>query len=171
VGIRLRQGGRGGTILEPLQNDLSGGTSLACRVRAKRKPSVNRGASAGVSNFVHHPAHTIDLFQYQCGEDISQCDAVAGPVHPTLKIALDMAIIAKTPSGCILCLSLSFNNEGPIGSFFRYICDHGTFNAYYDDLADGHGANIDVTNVDTPPAGDCRSTATRAEGNNLPRCP
>jgi 2-hydroxy-4-carboxymuconate semialdehyde hemiacetal dehydrogenase len=96
----------------------------------------------------HHAAHTIDLFQYQCGDNISQCDAVAGPVDPTLKIALDMAIIAKTPSGCILCLSLSFNNEGPIGSFFRYICDHGTYNAYYDDLVDGHGANIDVTNVD-----------------------
>jgi 2-hydroxy-4-carboxymuconate semialdehyde hemiacetal dehydrogenase len=67
----------------------------------------------------HHAAHTIDLFQYQCGEEISDCYAVQGPIHPELNIAMDMGIVARVPSGSILNLSLSFNNDGPIGSFFR----------------------------------------------------
>ena len=96
----------------------------------------------------HHAAHTIDLFQYQTGETISDCYAVQGPTHPELKIAMDMGIVAKVPSGAILTLSLSFNNDGPLGSFFRYICDNGTFKAFYDDLSDGKDNKIDVSKVD-----------------------
>jgi 2-hydroxy-4-carboxymuconate semialdehyde hemiacetal dehydrogenase len=96
----------------------------------------------------HHAAHTIDLFQYQAGETITDCYAVQGPQHPELKIAMDMGIVAKVPSGAILTLSLSFNNDGPLGSFFRYICDNGTYQAYYDDLADGKKNPIDVSRVD-----------------------
>lgn len=96
----------------------------------------------------HHAAHTIDLFQYQTGELISDCYAVQGPPHPDLKIAMDIGIVAKVPSGAILTLSLSFNNDGPIGSFFRYICDNGTYKAYYDDLSDGKDNKIDLSGVD-----------------------
>jgi len=96
----------------------------------------------------HHAAHTVDLFLYQTGETVSECFAVQGPRHPQLKIAMDMGIIMKVPSGAILTLSLSFNNDGPIGSFFRYICDNGTYNAYYDDLFDGKKNQIDLSKVD-----------------------
>ena len=96
----------------------------------------------------HHAAHTIDLFQYQTGETISDCYAVQGPIHPLLNIAMDMGILAKVPSGAILTLSLSFNNDGPLGSFFRYICDNGTYKAFYDDLSDGKDVKIDVSMVD-----------------------
>jgi len=96
----------------------------------------------------HHAAHTIDLFQYQTGEVISDCYAVQGPTHPELKIAMDMGIVAKVPSGAILTLSLSFNNDGPLGSFFRYIGDNGTYLARYDDLFNGKNEPIDVSKVD-----------------------
>jgi 2-hydroxy-4-carboxymuconate semialdehyde hemiacetal dehydrogenase len=96
----------------------------------------------------HHAAHTVDLFQYQAGEVISDCYAVQGPIHPTLGIAMDMGIVMKTPSGSLCTLSLSFNNDGPLGSFFRYICDNGTYNAYYDDLVDGKKNPIDLSKVD-----------------------
>ena len=96
----------------------------------------------------HHAAHTVDLFAYQCGEAISECYALQGPIHPQLNIAMDMNIIAKVPSGAILTLSLSFNNDGPLGSFFRYICDNGTYKAFYDDLSDGKDVKIDVSRVD-----------------------
>jgi 2-hydroxy-4-carboxymuconate semialdehyde hemiacetal dehydrogenase len=96
----------------------------------------------------HHAAHTVDLFQYQAGETVSDCYAVQGPIHPQLGIVMDMGIVMKTPSGAICNLSLSFNNDGPIGSFFRYICDNGTYNAYYDDLVDGKKNPIDLTKVD-----------------------
>ncbi len=96
----------------------------------------------------HHAAHTVDLFQYQAGEVVSDCYAVQGPIHPTLGIAMDMGIVMRTPSGSICTLSLSFNNDGPIGSFFRYICDNGTYNAYYDDLVDGKKNPIDLSKVD-----------------------
>ena len=96
----------------------------------------------------HHAAHTVDLFQYQTGETVTECYAVQGPRHPELKIAMDMGIVMKVPSGAILTLSLSFNNDGPIGSFFRYICDNGTYNAYYDDLFDGKKNQIDLSKVD-----------------------
>jgi 2-hydroxy-4-carboxymuconate semialdehyde hemiacetal dehydrogenase len=96
----------------------------------------------------HHAAHTVDLFQYQAGETVSDCYAVQGPIHPQLGIAMDMGIVMRTPSGAICNLSLSFNNDGPIGSFFRYICDNGTYNAYYDDLVDGKKNPIDLSKVD-----------------------
>jgi 2-hydroxy-4-carboxymuconate semialdehyde hemiacetal dehydrogenase len=96
----------------------------------------------------HHAAHTVDLFQYQAGENISDCYAVQGPIHPQLNIAMDMGIVARTPSGAVLTLSLSFNNDGPLGSFFRYICDNGTYKAFYDDLSDGKDNKIDVSKVD-----------------------
>jgi len=96
----------------------------------------------------HHAAHTVDLFLYQTGESMSECYAVQGPIHPVLGIAMDMGIVMKVPSGAILTLSLSFNNDAPQGSFFRYICDNGTYKAYYDDLSDGKDNKIDVSQVD-----------------------
>jgi 2-hydroxy-4-carboxymuconate semialdehyde hemiacetal dehydrogenase len=96
----------------------------------------------------HHACHTVDLFAYQTGEAISQCHALEGPHHPELKIAMDMSIGLKVPSGAICTLSLSFNNKGPQGTFFRYICDNGTYVAYYDDLVDGEQKPIDLSKVD-----------------------
>jgi 2-hydroxy-4-carboxymuconate semialdehyde hemiacetal dehydrogenase len=96
----------------------------------------------------HHACHTVDLFQFQTGQTISDCSAVQGPPHPQLKIAMDLGIVMKVPSGSICTLSLSFNNDGPFGSFFRYICDNGTYQAYYDDLVDGKKNPIDVSKVD-----------------------
>src|SRR5580692_1236509 len=95
----------------------------------------------------HHACHTVDLFQYQTGETASQAVALEGPIHPELGIAMDMCIGLKTPSGAICSLSLSFNNDGPLGTFFRYICDNGTYIAYYDDLYDGEEKKIDLTGV------------------------
>jgi 2-hydroxy-4-carboxymuconate semialdehyde hemiacetal dehydrogenase len=96
----------------------------------------------------HHACHTVDLFGYQTGDSISQSFALQGPKHPTLGIAMDMSIGLKTASGAICTLSLSFNNDGPLGTFFRYICDNGTFIARYDDLLDGKNNSIDVSKVD-----------------------
>jgi 2-hydroxy-4-carboxymuconate semialdehyde hemiacetal dehydrogenase len=96
----------------------------------------------------HHACHTVDLFQYQTGEVASKVFALEGPHHPQLKIAMDMTIGMKTPSGAICTLSLSFNNDGPLGTFFRYICDNGTYIARYDELVDGKNNPIDVTKVD-----------------------
>jgi 2-hydroxy-4-carboxymuconate semialdehyde hemiacetal dehydrogenase len=96
----------------------------------------------------HHACHTVDLFQYQTGEAASVARAVQGPMHPELKIAMDMSIQMKVPSGAICTLSLSFNNDGPLGTFFRYICDNGTYIARYDDLLDGKNNPIDVSKVD-----------------------
>jgi 2-hydroxy-4-carboxymuconate semialdehyde hemiacetal dehydrogenase len=95
----------------------------------------------------HHACHTVDLFQYQTGEVASRAQALQGPKHPQLGIAMDMSISLKVPSGAICTLSLSFNNNGPLGTFFRYICDNGTFIANYDDLVDGYQKPIDVTKV------------------------
>ena len=96
----------------------------------------------------HHAAHTVDLFQYQTGEEVVVANAVQGPMHPALGIAMDLSIQLKTRSGRICTLSLSFNNDGPLGTFFRYICDHGTYLARYDDLLDGKDNKIDVSKVD-----------------------
>ncbi len=96
----------------------------------------------------HHAAHTVDLFAYQTGEEISVARAVQGPMHPELGIAMDMSIQMKVASGAICTLSLSFNNDGPLGTFFRYICDNGTYIARYDDLVDGQEQPIDVSQVD-----------------------
>ncbi len=95
----------------------------------------------------HHACHTVDLFQYQTGEVASECFGLEGPHHPELGIAMDMSIGMKTPSGAICTLSLSFNNDGPLGTFFRYICDNGTYIARYDDLFDGRENQIDLSDV------------------------
>ena len=96
----------------------------------------------------HHAAHTVDLFAYQCGSPIVKANAVQGPIHPTLGIAMDMSIQLKAANGAICTLSLSFNNDGPLGTFFRYIGDTGTFIARYDDLVNGKEEKIDVSQVD-----------------------
>jgi 2-hydroxy-4-carboxymuconate semialdehyde hemiacetal dehydrogenase len=96
----------------------------------------------------HHAAHTVDLFAYQAGGEIVQAHAVQGPIHPTLGIAMDMSIQLKASTGAICTLSLSFNNDGPLGTFFRYICDNGTYIARYDDLVNGKEEAIDVSKVD-----------------------
>ena len=96
----------------------------------------------------HHAAHTVDLFQYQTGERVVTANAVQGPLHPELGIAMDMSIQLLTENSKICTLSLSFNNDGPLGTFFRYICDNGTYIARYDDLVDGRDEPIDVSNVD-----------------------
>ena len=95
----------------------------------------------------HHACHTVDLFAYQAGEPIVQVNAMQGPLHPVLGIAMDMSLQMKTASGAICTLSLSFNNDGPFGTFFRYIGDTGTYLARYDDLFDGHDKQIDVSQV------------------------
>jgi len=95
----------------------------------------------------HHAAHTVDLFRYQAGEEITIANAVQGPKHPVLGIAMDMSIQLRTSGGKICTLSLSFNNDGPLGTFFRYICDNGTYIARYDDLVDGKEEKIDVSKV------------------------
>jgi len=94
----------------------------------------------------HHAAHTVDLFAYQAGK-IVQANAVQGPIHPELGIAMDMSIQLKSESGAICTLSLSFNNDGPLGTFFRYICDNGTWLARYDDLFTGKEEPVDVSKV------------------------
>jgi 2-hydroxy-4-carboxymuconate semialdehyde hemiacetal dehydrogenase len=96
----------------------------------------------------HHAAHTVDLFAYQCGSPIVKANAVQGPIHPTLGIAMDMSIQLKAANGAICTLSLSFNNEGPLGTFFRYIGDTATYIARYDDLFNGKEEKIDVSKVD-----------------------
>jgi len=95
----------------------------------------------------HHAAHTVDLFAYQAGP-IVKANAIEGPIHPELGIAMDMSIQLKAESGAICTLSLSFNNDGPLGTFFRYICDNGTWIARYDDLVTGKEEPVDVSQVD-----------------------
>jgi len=95
----------------------------------------------------HHAAHTVDLFQYQTGEKVVVANAIQGPKHPDLGIAMDMSIQLKTETGKICTLSLSFNNDGPLGTFFRYIGDTGTYIARYDDLVTGKEEPIDVSKV------------------------
>jgi len=94
----------------------------------------------------HHAAHTVDLFAYQAGP-IVKANAIEGPIHPDLGIAMDMSIQLKAESGAICTLSLSFNNDGPLGTFFRYICDNGTWIARYDDLVTGREEPIDLSGV------------------------
>jgi len=95
----------------------------------------------------HHAAHTVDLFAYQAGSPIVQANAIQGPIHPVLGIAMDMSIQLKAANGAICTLSLSFNNDGPLGTFFRYIGDTGTYIARYDDLYNGKEEQIDVSQV------------------------
>lgn len=96
----------------------------------------------------HHAAHTVDLFAYQCGSPIVKANAIQGPIHPNLGIAMDMSIQLKAANGAICTLSLSFNNDGPLGTFFRYIGDTATYIARYDDLYNGKEEKIDVSKVD-----------------------
>ena len=93
----------------------------------------------------HHAAHTVDLFAYQAGSPIVKANAIQGPIHPVLGIAMDMSIQLQAASGAICTLSLSFNNDGPLGTFFRYIGDSGTYLARYDDLFNGKDERIDVS--------------------------
>jgi len=114
---------------------------------------TNTNAAGGARSWTdhllwHHACHTVDLFQYQTGETVKHAFALEGPYHPELNIAMDMSIGMKTPSGAICTLSLSFNNDGPLGTYFRYICDNGTYLARYDDLFDDKGNQIDVSKVD-----------------------
>lgn len=95
----------------------------------------------------HHAAHTVDLFRYQAGAPIVKANAVQGPIHPELGIALDMSIQLQAANGAICTLSLSFNNDGPLGTFFRYICDNGTYIARYDDLVTGKEEPVNLTGV------------------------
>ena len=95
----------------------------------------------------HHAAHTVDLFAYQCGSPIVKANAVQGPIHPALGIAMDMSIQLQAANGAICTLSLSFNNDGPLGTFFRYIGDTATYLARYDDLFTGKDEKIDVSKV------------------------
>jgi 2-hydroxy-4-carboxymuconate semialdehyde hemiacetal dehydrogenase len=94
----------------------------------------------------HHAAHTVDLFAYQAGPIVA-ANAIEGPLHPELGIAMDMSIQLKAESGAICTLSLSFNNDGPLGTFFRYICDNGTWIARYDDLVTGREEPVDLSGV------------------------
>jgi 2-hydroxy-4-carboxymuconate semialdehyde hemiacetal dehydrogenase len=96
----------------------------------------------------HHAAHTVDLFRYQARAEIVRANAIQGPVHPKLGIAMDMSIQLEAANGAICTLSLSFNNDGPLGTFFRYICDNGTYIARYDELVDGKNNPVDVSKVD-----------------------
>ncbi len=96
----------------------------------------------------HHAAHTVDLFAYQCRSPIVKANAVQGLIHPALGIAMDMSIQLKAANGAICTLSLSFNNDGPLGTYFRYIGDTATYLARYDDLFNGKDEKIDVSNVD-----------------------
>jgi len=95
----------------------------------------------------HHAAHTVDLFAYQVGSPVIKANALQGPVHPTLGIAMDMSIQLQAANGAICTLSLSFNNDGPLGTFFRYIGDNATYIARYDDLFNGKDEKIDVSKV------------------------
>jgi 2-hydroxy-4-carboxymuconate semialdehyde hemiacetal dehydrogenase len=96
----------------------------------------------------HHAAHTVDLFQYQTGSPVVKANAIQGPIHPQLGIAMDMSIQLQAADGAICTLSLSFNNDGPLGTFFRYIGDTATYLARYDDLFNGKDEKIDVSKVD-----------------------
>jgi len=96
----------------------------------------------------HHACHTVDMFQYQTGQEASVVSAMQGPMHPELGIAMDMSIQLKVGSGALCTLALSFNNNGPLGTWFRYICDNGTYIARYDELVDGKEQPVDVSKVD-----------------------
>jgi 2-hydroxy-4-carboxymuconate semialdehyde hemiacetal dehydrogenase len=99
----------------------------------------------------HHAAHTVDLFAYQAGSPIVKANAVQGPIHKDLGIAMDMSIQLQAANGAICTLSLSFNNDGPLGAFFRYIGDTATYIARYDDLVQSHSKGpesvVDVSKV------------------------
>jgi len=98
----------------------------------------------------HHACHTVDLFQFMTGETVSEACALQGPPHPELGIAMDMSISLKTPSGVLCSLSLSFNNDGPLGSTFRFICNNGTFVSQQREFHDGRGKPLDLKGLEGP---------------------
>jgi len=98
----------------------------------------------------HHACHTVDLFQYMTGESVDEVCALQGPPHPVLGIAMDMSIGLRTPSGALCSLSLSFNNDGPLGSTFRFICDKGTFVSQQREFRDGKGEPINLRELEGP---------------------
>ena len=106
------------------------------------------GHGSGWDAYLRYSAHTIDLFQYMTGERVVASNVMQGPKHEELGIAMDMSIQLQTESGILCTLALSFNNDGPLGTFFRYIGDTGTYIARYDDLVDGRDEPIDVSGVD-----------------------
>jgi 2-hydroxy-4-carboxymuconate semialdehyde hemiacetal dehydrogenase len=95
----------------------------------------------------HHACHTVDLFLHQTGEVPARAWAQQGPPHPELGIAMDMTVGLQAPSGALCTLALSFNNDGPLGTTFRYIGDAGTYIARYDDLVDGYDEPVDTSGV------------------------
>jgi 2-hydroxy-4-carboxymuconate semialdehyde hemiacetal dehydrogenase len=95
----------------------------------------------------HHACHTVDLFLHQTGEVPEGAWAQQGPPHPALGIAMDMTVGLRAPSGALCTLALSFNNDGPFGTTFRYIGDTGTYVARYDDLVDGRDEPIDLSGL------------------------
>ena len=95
----------------------------------------------------HHACHTVDLFLHQTGEVPARAWAQQGPPHPELGIAMDMTVGLQAPSGALCTLALSFNNDGPLGTTFRYIGDTGTYIARYDDLVDGYDEPVDTSGV------------------------
>ncbi|MDH3756161.1 MAG: Gfo/Idh/MocA family oxidoreductase [Acidimicrobiia bacterium] len=115
--------------------------------RRENKNALGKPRSWTDNLLWHHACHTVDLFQYQTGQVADRVSALQGPLHPELGIAMDMSIGMTVPSGAVCSLALSFNNEGPFGTFFRYICDNGTYIARYDDLVDGNEESIDVSGV------------------------
>jgi 2-hydroxy-4-carboxymuconate semialdehyde hemiacetal dehydrogenase len=124
---------------------------LAAQTYFLRRSNVNAlGEARGWTDHLlwHHAAHTVDLFQYQTGEPIVVANAIQGPIHPELGIAMDMSIQLRSRTGKICTISLSFNNDGPFGTWFRYIGDTGTYVARYDELSTGAGERIDVSTVD-----------------------
>jgi len=95
----------------------------------------------------HHACHTVDLFIHQTGAVPAGAWAQQGPPHPELGIAMDMTVGLRSPSGALCTLALSFNNDGPLGTTFRYIGDTGTYLANYDDLVDGEDKPIDLSGL------------------------
>lgn len=95
----------------------------------------------------HHAAHTVDLFLHQTNEQIIEANILAGPIDEELGIALDMSIQMQTEQGKLLTLALSFNNDGPLGTVFRYIGDTGTYVARYDELWTGNDEKVDLSEI------------------------
>ena len=111
-------------------------------------PRLNADKAGKLIGIELEAYQTVDLFRYQTGGEIVQAHAVQGPIHPILGIAMDMSIQLKSSTGAICTLSLSFNNDGPLGTVFRYIGDTATWIARYDDLFTGKEEKIDVSGVD-----------------------
>jgi 2-hydroxy-4-carboxymuconate semialdehyde hemiacetal dehydrogenase len=116
--------------------------------RRENKNALGKPRSWTDSLLWHHACHTVDLFLHQTGELPVDVWAQEGPPHPELGIAMDMTVGLRSPSGALCTLALSFNNDGPLGTTFRYIGDTGTYIARYDELVDGHEHPVDVSGVD-----------------------